>query len=81
MSFLHTVFKPYCERAGIHLLKDDFTFIQNQLYKIPQNAHKDVLRQYCKIWLAELRIQENASYSQNLGRRKANEYLSSACRK
>ena len=66
-AWLMFSFKPYCERMKIQILKDDFTFIEKCLQRIPVPRQRKVMHEYTKIWLSE--------ESQNLGRRKANDYL------
>ncbi len=79
MYLVHSVLKPFLESKGIKILKDDLRFIEDQLSKIPQKAHKEILRNYTKIWLHEVKNNENALQSQNLARRIANKYLRETC--
>jgi len=75
MYWLHTTFKDYCDRKGIHLLKDDLKFIIKVLNNLPPNSHKSIMRDYCDKWLHTLEKEKNSSQRQNLARRASNSWL------
>lgn len=53
-SWLHTAVKPYFEKKGIKLLRDDLLFIEKCLVNIPQERHRYVMRDYLAIWSATI---------------------------
>lgn len=69
------MFKDYCVKNNIQLLKDDFKFIEKELIKIPANEHRTILKAYTDLWLHEVKKEENSSLAQNLARRTANKWL------
>lgn len=69
------MFKDYCVKNNIQLLKDDFKFLERELVKIPQNEHRTILKAYTDLWLHEVKKEGNASQAQNLARRIANKWL------
>lgn len=69
------LFKDYCVKNNIQLLKDDFKFIERELIKIPENEHRTILKEYTDKWLDEVKKCENASQAQNLARRISNKWL------
>ena len=73
------LFKSYCIDHKIHLLKDDFRFIEKMLIKIHQNEHRTALKEFTDIWLSTLEKEENSPQSQNLARRMANKWLMDRC--
>lgn len=75
MYRLNTVFKPYCLRHGIQLLRDDILFLEHALNKVPSERHKGLLRRYCQEWLYTLKENDKSCSAQNMGRRAANIWL------
>lgn len=73
--YLATVFEPEAKAKGLHLLKDDLAFIDRVIAKVPYNERKRVLNDYILKWYECLGEGKNVSYSQNLGRKRANLYL------
>ena len=69
------MFKDYCVKNNIQLLKDDFKFLERELVKITQNEHRTILKAYTDLWLHEVKKSDNDSLAQNLGRRIANKWL------
>jgi hypothetical protein len=53
-SWLYGAVKPYFERKGIKLLKDDMLFIENCLSKVPNERHKKLISDYFQIWNASI---------------------------
>jgi hypothetical protein len=68
-------FKNYVKSQGFELLKEDYKFIQNVIYHMPENEQKRVLRNYCHIWNTEMALEEKIALKQNVARFKANSYL------
>lgn len=75
------MFKDYCIKKNIHLLKDDFKFIEKQLIQIPLNLHRSVLKDFTDKWLSVLENESNSSQAQNLARRESNKWLREECEK
>lgn len=75
MYWITTTFKPFCQRNGISLLKDDIDFVADILGQIPKDRHKSILRGYAEEWRKGMGSSENALQKQNLGRLKANSWL------
>ena len=73
------LFKSYCIDKNIHLLKDDFKFIESQLSRIPKNLHRIVLKDFTDLWLSTLEKESNSPQSQNLARRASNKWLRKEC--
>jgi hypothetical protein len=71
MHWLYSDFKMYCEQKKIKILRDDMRFIEKCLLKIPNNEHRRIMRDYVRIWLKA----KESGFSDNYGRKMANEYL------
>lgn len=78
MHFLYSSFKPYCERNGVKLLRDDMKYIETQLIKVPENAQRKVMNEYLKKWQEGIAKSKNSLLGQNFGRRMANLWLRDA---
>lgn len=52
-SWLYGSVKPYFEKHGIKLLKDDMLFIERCLSNVPQERQKNVMRDYFNLFNAE----------------------------
>lgn len=74
-EWLHGTVKPYFEKAGIKLLKDDMLFIEGCLGKIPPERHRIVMRDYLTIWNATVEEKENMPKTGLNPRYEANVYL------
>ena len=72
------LFKDYCTRNGIHLLKGDIKFIESVMLDIPVDRHRRILKSYSDLWLSVLKKEENVARSQNLARKTANTWLREA---
>ena len=79
MLFLYDTFKPYCERNGVHLLRDDLRYIATQLRVIPPDRHRYVMRDYYNIWMQGMADAKIKASAQNIGRNKANTWLREIC--
>ncbi len=79
MYWLISSFKPFCESNGVHLMREDLKFIEKMLYKIPEERRKRVMKDYYNEWMSGIGSCEIASQKQNLGRRRANNYLRDVC--
>lgn len=71
MHWLQSEVKPYCERVGIHLMRDDIRFIEKRLSEISRDEHRRIMRQYVRIWKQAI----DEGKGQNKGRCLANEYI------
>lgn len=49
-AWLYGAVKPYFEKNGIKLLKDDLLHIERCLSHIPPDRHKFVMRDYFNTW-------------------------------
>ena len=65
--WLLSEFKPFAERQGLKLLKDDLRFIMHSIAKIPADKQRQALRGYVSIW--------KQHSDQNKGRYAANAFL------
>lgn len=74
-------FKAHCEEKGYELLKEDYTFIDQQLVNVPVGSFKAVLRHYLDEWSNAMAESKNASSAQGEGRRRANIWLREYCDK
>jgi len=68
-------FQEFAKHKGIHLLKDDIEFIKQCLNKIPYNARRSILERYSFEWLKGIGSSDIVYQRQNLGRRRANNFL------
>ena len=68
-------FQLFAETKGIKLLKDDINFIKRCLNLIPYQDRRKTLEKYAMEWLKGMNSSDIVYRRQNLGRRKANEYL------
>lgn len=75
MHWLYKDFKPYCQRIGLKLLKDDMKFLEKILSHVPYNEHKRLLTQYSVIWCDAMAECKKPLSAMNLGRKAANIYL------
>lgn len=73
------LFKDYCSKNNIQLLKDDLKFIERELQKIPLNEHRAILRVYTDKWLHEVKKNEKSYQNQNFARKQANKWLFEYC--
>lgn len=76
MYWLRTNYKAWAEKQGIELMKEDLLFIEKILRKLPENIHKRLMRDYSQKWLEGIGEAKNAHQEQNLGRFRANSWLS-----
>ena len=67
MRWLHRDWKPWAEKQGIHLLRDDFRYIEAGIGRLPVDMQKKAARMYVQVWLK--------ASDQNKGRFAANQYL------
>ncbi len=65
-------FKPYAEKKGYRILRDDYKFIEHRISRLPEGAQRQAMRQYLKEWDKGL---AGMSTSQNPGRFLANQFL------
>lgn len=72
-------FREYCSSHGIHLLRDDVTFIRSKLANFDYDERKTILRHYVEVWCDAMEDTSNAAQAMNLGRRAANLWLISNC--
>lgn len=75
MYWLRTRYVEWTKNQDIELMKDDINFIERTLNKLPERLHKTIMRDYAIEWLEGMGDDENASQNQNLGRRRANNWL------
>ena len=74
-SWLYGNVKPYFEKQGIKLLKDDMLFIERCLGNVPQEFHKKLIRDYFTIWNTKV-AQSNNPLNKGINPRyEANVYL------
>ncbi len=74
-TWLYGSVRPYFEKKGIKLLKDDMVFIEKWLANIPPYAQRFVMRDYLMMWLSVEQEKEKSSPIAVNGRFKANNYL------
>lgn len=74
-SWLYGSVKPYFDRKGFNLLKDDMQFIERCLNNIPPERHRLVMRDYLAIWNTTVAEKENAPKTSLNPRYEANVYL------
>lgn len=74
-GWLYGNVKPYFEKSGIHLLRDDMLFIERCLNNIPTERHRLVMRDYLAIWNTTIAGKENDASSVLNPRYEANTYL------
>lgn len=75
MYWLRTTYLSWTKKQGIELSKDDLKFIENILIKLPEKAHKSIMRDYSMKWLEGVGEAEKVYQEQNFGRRMANLWL------
>lgn len=70
-------FTEYCISQNIKLQPQDVKHIKTCLKSIPKTHHKDVVRQYCEIWVEVRGSTESPIEARktNRGRYKANTWL------
>lgn len=69
------LFKDYCLKNNIQLLRDDIKFLEKELVKINDNEHRGILKEYTDLWLHSLEGNAKSSQNQNLARKTANKWL------
>ncbi len=74
-SWLYGSVKPYLERNGIKLLKDDMKFIENCLGNVPPEFHRELMKDYFVMWNTKVALKENEPASAINPRYEANVYL------
>jgi hypothetical protein len=74
-AWLYGSVKPYFEKQGIKLLRDDMLFIEKCLSNIPQNRHRIVMRDYLAIWNTNIADKESDVKTGLNPRYEANMYL------
>ena len=72
-SWFYRDFKPYAEKVGVKLLRDDFKFIERTICNLPEGTQREACRRYIEEW--KLGMARNAPRNQNSGRYRANNYL------
>lgn len=72
-------FTDHCTSLGIELLKEDYKYIRTMLERVPQNERKAIVGTYIEMWLMGIGSSINELEQQNLGRRRANNWLRKAC--
>lgn len=74
-SWLYGSVKPYFERQGIKLLKDDMRFIENCLGNVPQEFHRKLMHDYFTLWNTKVALKETGALNAINPRYEANTYL------
>lgn len=74
-GWLYGNVKPYFDKQGIKLLRDDMLFIEKCLSNIPTERHRIVMRDYFAIWNTNIRQKENYCSNGINPRYEANVYL------
>lgn len=75
MNWLSETFKPYCEKQGIELLKDDLKFIEKSLGRIIPSNRKRLMVVYVEKWIEGMLSCKSQTVAQNTGRKRANLWL------
>ena len=74
-GWLYGNVKPYFEKQGIKLLKDDMLFIERCLGNVPPEFHRKLMKDYFVMWNAKIALKDNASENAINPRYEANVYL------
>jgi len=73
--WLYGTIKPYFDKQGFKLLKDDMQFIERCLGNIPPERHRLVMRDYLAIWSTTIAGKDSSSKTWLNSRYEANVYL------
>lgn len=74
-GWLYGAVKPFLERNGIKLLKDDMKFIEKCLSNVPPEFHRKLMRDYFNLWNTKVALKNNGESSAINPRYEANVYL------
>jgi hypothetical protein len=77
-SWLYGAVKPYFEKQGIKLLRDDMLFIEQCLNKVPPERHRTVMKDYFQVWNTTVVTRDNVDSTKLNPRYEANIYLRNA---
>jgi len=76
--WLYGTVRPYFDKQGFKLLKDDMLFIERCLNHIPPERHRHVMRDYLAIWNTTIGDKKNDAAIGLNPRFEANTYLRNA---
>lgn len=74
-GWLYGNVKPYFEKQGIKLLKDDMLFIERCLSNVPPEFHRKLMKDYFTMWNAKISLKEMDAKNPINPRYEANVYL------
>lgn len=74
-GWLYGSVRPYFEKKGYKLLRDDMIFIEKCLSNIPPERHRLVMRDYLSIWDSNLQGKNKVALRGSIGRFEANAFL------
>ena len=77
-GWLYGNVRPYFDKKGFKLLKDDMLFIEKCLSNIPTDRHRLVMRDYLAIWNTTIAEKENGAKTALNPRYEANVFLRQA---
>lgn len=76
-SWLYGNVRPYFEKNGIKLLKDDMLFIERCLCNVPPDFHRKLMKDYFVLWNTKVALKEKDLLNALNPRYEANVYLRS----
>jgi hypothetical protein len=77
-GWLHGNVKPYFDKNGIKLSRDDMFFIEKCLNLIPADRHRTVIKQYYDICNTKITLEDCVEKKGGNARFEANVYLRNA---